>query len=107
MLGCRPASSPIDPMAKYGVTEEEELVDRGSYQRLVGRLIYLSHTRLDLAFAVSVVSQFMHAPRQSHLNVVHHILRYLKATPGKGLFFRKRYPERSRGLHRCRLGRVY
>ena len=31
----------------------------------------------------------MHAPRESHLEVVLHILRYLKSTPGNGLFFVK------------------
>jgi len=63
------------------------LVDKGRYQRLVGRLIYLSHTRPDIAYAVSVVSQFMHEPYEEHLEAVHRILRYLKGTPGKGLFF--------------------
>ena len=57
------------------------------YQRLVSRLIYLTNTRPDLTFAVSVVSQFMHAPRTSHLDAVHHILRYLKTSPGLGLFY--------------------
>ncbi|GFY84507.1 hypothetical protein Acr_03g0012810 [Actinidia rufa] len=36
---------------------------------------------------VSVVSQFMHVPRTSNLDVVHHILRYLKTCPGLGLFY--------------------
>ena len=49
----------------------------------------MSHTRPDITFSVSVVSQFMHSPYEEHLEVVHRILRYLKATPGKGLFFKK------------------
>lgn len=61
----------------------------GRYQRLVGRLIYLSHTRPDIAYAVSVVNQFMHAPSEEHLHAVNRILRYLKGTPGKGLLFSK------------------
>ena len=59
------------------------------YQKLVGKLIYLSHTRPDIAFAVSIVSQFMHSPYEVHLEAVYRILRYLKSTPGKGLFFKK------------------
>ncbi|RVX14584.1 Retrovirus-related Pol polyprotein from transposon TNT 1-94 [Vitis vinifera] len=62
---------------------------QGRYQRLVGRLIYLSHTRPDIGFAVSAVSQFMHSPTEEHMEAVYRILRYLKMTPGKGLFFRK------------------
>lgn len=62
-------------------------MDRECYQRLVGKLIYLSHTRPDIAFAVSAVSQFMHDPRSSHMDAVTRILRYLKGCPGKGLLY--------------------
>jgi len=55
----------------------------------VGKLIYLSHTRPDIAFVVSLVSQFMHSPKEEHQEAVYRILRYLKSSPGKGLFFRK------------------
>ena len=64
-------------------------VDWGSYQRLVRRLIYLSHTRPDIAYAVSVVSQHIQAPKEVHLQAVYMILQYLKATPGKGILFKK------------------
>ena len=72
---------------KLGDDTDGAVVDKGRYQRLVGKLIYLSHTRPDIAFAVSVVSQFMHAPRECHYDAVLRILRYLKLAPGKGLFF--------------------
>ena len=38
----------------------------------------LSHTRLDIAYVVSVVSQFMHASLKPHLDVVYRIVRHLK-----------------------------
>jgi Reverse transcriptase (RNA-dependent DNA polymerase) len=88
MLGCRPAVAPIDQKFKLSA-DAGEPVDRKRYQRLVGRLIYLSHTRLDISFAVSVVSRYMHDPREGHMDVVYQILRYLKSAPGKGLIFRK------------------
>ena len=75
-------------------------IDKGRYQHLVGKLIYLSHTRLDIAFAVSRVSQHMHFPTKDHMEEVYEILRYLKTTPGKRLFFRKN-EEMSQNLHRC------
>uniref|UniRef100_A0A2N9IQE8 Reverse transcriptase Ty1/copia-type domain-containing protein n=1 Tax=Fagus sylvatica TaxID=28930 RepID=A0A2N9IQE8_FAGSY len=49
--------------------------------------ISLSQRKPDLTFAVSVVSQFMHVSRTSHLDAVHHILRYVKTSPGLGLFY--------------------
>ena len=57
------------------------------YQRLVGKLIYLSHTRPDFAYFVSIVSQFMHNPRVDHMMIVIQILRYLKSALGRGLMF--------------------
>lgn len=89
MLGCKPSDTPISPNHKLGESLDGVPVDKGRYQRLVGRLIYLSHTRPDIAFAVSVVSQYMHAPTEEHMEAVYHILRYLKGTPGLGLFFGK------------------
>ncbi|KAK2997364.1 hypothetical protein RJ639_025480 [Escallonia herrerae] len=88
MSGCRPVETPIDPNQKLGDNKGDP-VNTSRYQFLVGKLIYLSHTRPDIAFAVSLVSQFMHSPREEHLEAVYCILRYLKSSPGKGLFFRK------------------
>ena len=82
MLGCKPSDTPIK--ARKRTESDKKPVDRERYQQLVGRLIYLSHTRPDIAFAVSVVSQYMHSPKESHLEAMYKILRYLK-----GLFFKK------------------
>ena len=51
--------------------------------------MYLEHARFDLAYALSVVSQFMHPPSEEHMNVVIRILRYLKSSPRKGILFTK------------------
>lgn len=64
MLSCKPIDTPMDPNLKLGAKEDCAPVDKGRYQRLVGKLIYLSHTRLDICFVVSVVSQFMNNPTE-------------------------------------------
>ena len=89
MLGCEPIKSPIEK--NHGLEEcpDQTPVNKERYQRLVGRLIYLSHTRPDIAYAVSVVSRFMHNPSKQHMDAVVRILRYLKSAPGKGLLFSK------------------
>ena len=56
MLGSKACDTPLELNKKLSEDSNGELVDRGSYQRLVGKLIYLSHTRPDIAFAVSIVS---------------------------------------------------
>ena len=88
-LGAKPAGTPMETNIKLGPEDGEPLSDIGQYQRLVGKLIYLTVTRPDIAFVVSVVSQFMHAPRTSHLSAIDRILRYLKDTPGQGIWMKK------------------
>ena len=53
---------------------------------MVGRLAYLSHPRSDLVYSTTIINQVMHDPHTSYLDVVYHILRYLKFALGKGLF---------------------
>ena len=89
MLDCKLAETPIEVNHGLSIQEDQVPTDKDRYQRLVGRLIYLSHTRLDIAYAVSVVSQFMHSLNKEHMNVVYRVLRYLKFYPGKGLFFER------------------
>ena len=89
MLGCKPVDTPVDANFKLRTSSSVKEVNRERYQKLVGKLIYLSHTRPDIAFAVSLVSQFMHSPNEDHLQAVFRILRYLKGSPGKGLLFTK------------------
>ncbi|KAL5552580.1 hypothetical protein UlMin_039981 [Ulmus minor] len=89
MLGCKPIDTPIEQNHKLFRCLDATTIDKGRYQRLVGKLIHLSHTRLDIAYAVCVVSQFMHDHHKPHMDDVKRILRYLKFTSGKGLLFTK------------------
>jgi hypothetical protein len=54
---------------------------------LVGKLNYLTVTRPDISFAVSVVSQFLNSPCEGHWDAVIRILKYIKGAPGKGLLY--------------------
>ncbi|KAL5860159.1 hypothetical protein ACOSQ4_001455 [Xanthoceras sorbifolium] len=89
MTECKPADTPMDYTTKLGFIEESLPVDKERYQWLVGKLIYLSHTRPDNAFPVSTVSQFMNRPNEEHMGAVLRILRYLKMTLGQGICFKK------------------
>ena len=44
MSGCRPVDTPIDPNQKLGDDKEGDMVNTTRYQKLVGKLIYLSRT---------------------------------------------------------------
>ncbi|RVW77143.1 Retrovirus-related Pol polyprotein from transposon RE1 [Vitis vinifera] len=95
MSGCQPVNTPIEEGLKLCVKPNQVSTDKGRYQRLVGRLMYLAHTRPDLAYALSVVSQYMHNPGEQHMNAVMRILRYLKNAPGKGILFAKNVDHQS------------
>lgn len=83
------AGTPFEVLTKLGPQDREELSNTGQYRRLVGKLIYLTITKPDITFTVSMVSQFMQKPRTSHWTAVLRILKYLKNTPERGLFYKK------------------
>jgi hypothetical protein len=53
-------------------------MEAGRYRKLVGQLNYLTITRPDISFVVSVVSKFLNKPRMPHQIAIQRILRYLK-----------------------------
>ncbi|XP_019184643.1 PREDICTED: uncharacterized protein LOC109179597 [Ipomoea nil] len=65
------------------------LSDIGSYRRLIGRLLYLTATRPDIAYTVQQLSQFVGAPIEAHMSAAHRLLRYIKNAPGQGLHYPK------------------
>ena len=93
-LGCKPINTPMDmnlivtdATESASTSADSLLTDVSGFQRLVGRLIYLLATRPDISFVVHCLSQFMHSPRKSHLSLALRVLRYLKKSLGKGIYF--------------------
>lgn len=86
-LGSKLAKYPMLQNLKLTKDEGELLEDPSMYRRLIGRLLYLIITRPDLSFSIQVLSQYLESPRKPHLEAAHHVLRYVKGTPGQGLFF--------------------
>ncbi|KAL2232730.1 UNVERIFIED_CONTAM: hypothetical protein Sindi_1453000 [Sesamum indicum] len=87
MLDAKPSPTPLPSGVKLVVEDGLLLSDPGTYRRLIGRLLYLGFTRLDISFAVQQLNQFLQAPRTSHWSVALHVLRYLKGMSSIGLFF--------------------
>lgn len=74
LLDYKPTDTSIVQNHKLGEYHDQVLTDKEMYQRLVRKLIYLFHTRPDIAYAMSVVSQFMRCPSEAHTKVVIQIL---------------------------------
>eukprot|EP00253_Pinus_taeda_P024107 PITA_24107 len=62
-------------------------VDATMYRQLVGSLIYLTTTKPDLAYSISVLSQFMPKPLESHSVAAKSVLRYLCGTVNYGILY--------------------
>ena len=87
-LGSRPAKTPMEPNLRLTSTDGDHfLPDASLYCRLIIRLIYLTIGRPDIVFSVQILSQFMAYPIQSPLDATHQLLRYIKQSPGQGIFF--------------------
>ena len=46
-------------------------------------------TRPEISYAVGLLSQFMHEPREIHWQGALHVLAYIKGTSGQGLVYEK------------------
>lgn len=88
LLGAKPAAFPMEQNHNLALAKGEFLADPAPYRRLVGRLIYLSVTRPDLAYSVHILSQFMQQPREDHWEAALRVVRYLKKSPGQGILLR-------------------
>lgn len=101
MLGGRPCDIPLELGQKLSEDQEGDPMDRGRYQRLVGKFIYLFHSRPDIAIAiaVSIVSQFMHAPRTCPLGGCYENPEIPKVFSWKGSLFFKTWPSQCGGIY--------
>ena len=80
MEDCKPAPSPFKFGVKLSTTCNSLEVDATLYRHLVGSLLYLTHSLLDLSFVVGHVSRYMQTPHESHWKEANRILRYIRCT---------------------------
>ncbi|XP_047264734.1 secreted RxLR effector protein 161-like [Capsicum annuum] len=96
LSAAKPAPTPMDTTTKLTTSEYDQhiketdqdcdvLTGQGAYQRLVGKLLYLTVTRPDIAYSVQTLSQFLQKPKKSHMNANLRIVKYIKGKLGQGL----------------------
>ena len=83
------ARTPMATNAKLTNDPSSESVDVTLYRSMIGYLLYLTTSRPDIAFSVSVCSRFQSNLKVSHLNAVKQIIKYVGGTCDYGLFYSK------------------
>ncbi len=82
-------STPMNTSAEMAALgcdiDEKEASGCLNYASIVGMLLYLGHSQLDISFATHQCSHCTHAPIQSHEDALKQIGRYLKVTLKTGL----------------------
>lgn len=81
----RPLRLPIDSSIKLTPNLGEPIANPAEYQRLIGRLIYLTITRPDISYSVHLLSQFMQQPTNVHMQHAKRVVRYVNQNPTQGL----------------------
>jgi hypothetical protein len=89
MSESKPVNSPIVPGFKINRDVNGVAVDDTYFKQIVGSLMYLTATRPDIMFSVSLISRYMSKPTELHLQAAKRILRYLKGTVSYGIFYKK------------------
>ncbi|CAL8157460.1 unnamed protein product [Prunus armeniaca] len=92
MENANPISTPCVTGLKLSKDGEGKLVNSTMFQSLVGNLMYLTATRPDIMFSVSLVSRFMENPYSNHWEAAKRILRYVKGTVDYGIFYEANIP---------------
>jgi hypothetical protein len=84
MLKCKSMYTPMKMKLKPLVDTSSELVDDILYRQIIGLVMYLTNTRIDICFALS---QYLVEPRRVHIVAAKHMMRYLKGTLDFGLYY--------------------
>ena len=81
----------LAPHLKLTSTTSDPLPHPETFQRLVGKLIYLTKSRPDISYTVHILSQFMNQPTTSHLQAAFGVLRYLSKSLGQGILLAAKF----------------
>ncbi|KAF7154611.1 hypothetical protein RHSIM_Rhsim01G0080600 [Rhododendron simsii] len=81
-------STPTEFGLKLTKDHDGKKVDSTLYKQIAGSLMYLTATRPDIMYSVSLIIRYMENPTELHLLVAKRIFRYLQGTWKFGLFYK-------------------
>eukprot|EP00253_Pinus_taeda_P036089 PITA_36089 len=98
MQDCRPIATPMITNWKKIDASKDKDVNPTLYRQLIGSLMYLFNTRLDICYAVNNLIQFMVEPKRAHWAAAKDVLRYIQGTIEYGLLYTRRNDIRMSGF---------
>ena len=87
MEDCKVAPYPFLLGIRLEESVSTPLVDNTLYRQLIGSLLYLTHSRPDISYAVSVATRYMQEPHELHWKEEKRILHYVQATIDYGIHY--------------------
>ncbi|KAJ9546433.1 hypothetical protein OSB04_018976 [Centaurea solstitialis] len=87
MSDAKPASTPMETHKHLTADVEGEEVDVHHYRSMIGSFMYLTASRPNIMFVVCVCAWYQVRPKESHLQAVKRIFKYLKGQPRLGLWY--------------------
>lgn len=87
MKHCKPVSTPLAVNEKLEDNDTDKFTDPGIFRSLIGKLIYITHTRPDISFSVNLLSRFMNQPSKLQFSAAKCVVRYLTGTKQLGLWY--------------------
>ena len=85
----KPVSTPMITMCNISSHDDSHIVNQPEYRSMIGSLLYLTGTRLDIMHVVGIVGRFQANPKESHLQAVKIIFKYIQGTQDFGLWYPK------------------
>ncbi|EOX92681.1 Retrotransposon protein, unclassified, putative [Theobroma cacao] len=87
MEGCKTVDTPLTVGIQLSKKDGSSKANGSLYRSIIGSLLYLSATRLDIMFATCLLSKSMQTPSVIHFKAAKRILRYVKGTSDFGLVY--------------------
>ena len=78
-------NTPMSLSIKHNMDEKGKPINQTKYRGMIDSLLYLTVSRPDIIYSICLCARFQACPKESHLNAVKRIFRYLKGTIDIGI----------------------
>ena len=87
MDGVKSSKTPISTTTKLNKDENGKPVDEKRFKGMIGSFLYLTASRPDIMFTTCLCARFQSSLRESHLNAIKRIFKYLSRSLHLGLWY--------------------